>query len=221
MRRLLLLAFFFVLIFQAKGQEFTPNINDLVDETQRTSSASEEINLVWWIPVEFWEISLQNDPSMTKAQLAEFINVLENYTMIGVIDGKIGAFGGITYTSREDIQKNLNIISTSGKKLVPLWDDDIDPDAQNLISMLKPVFANMLGNMGENLQMYMFSGYEDGKVRVADPTEKGNFVVNLKDIVFDWKLPLGSLMPPKKCPEDGEMMSGNWSFCPWHGKALE
>jgi len=35
-----------------------------------------------------------------------------------------------------------------------------------------------------------------------------------------WRTPLGSLLPLKICPKDGEGMNGAWNFCPWDGEKL-
>ena len=221
MRRIVSFFSLIILSHFAFSQDFQPSVNDLVEETQRSTGDADKLRLVWWVPVEFWEVSLASDPSMTKEQLTEFIDVLDDYTMIGVIEGTVGPFGGITYESRNAIKEELTITSTMGTVLRPLDDDDINPDAQNLLDMLKPIFSNMLGNMGENLQMMLFEGYESGLDRVADPKKEGVFKVQVFEETLEWKLPLGSLMPPKTCPVDGQLLNGAWLYCPWHGKKLE
>jgi len=37
---------------------------------------------------------------------------------------------------------------------------------------------------------------------------------------YKWRTPLGSLMPVKTCPKDGEKMSGAWDYCPFDGEKL-
>lgn len=43
------------------------------------------------------------------AQAEEFIKILRPYTVIVVVDGKIGAFGGVTYTPEAAIRDSIQI----------------------------------------------------------------------------------------------------------------
>jgi hypothetical protein len=44
--------------------------------------------------------------------------------------------------------------------------------------------------------------------------------VKMGEKEFHWRLPLGSLLPPKICPKCGETFSGAYKFCPWDGSTL-
>jgi hypothetical protein len=55
---------------------------------------------------------------------------------------------------------------------------------------------------------------------LADPLSEGSLSIRIGEQSFDWKLPLGSLMPPKMCPKDKEILNGAWIYCPWHGEKL-
>jgi hypothetical protein len=62
---------------------------------------------------------------------------------------------------------------------------------------------------------------------IADPLSPGGFSLVLskliagKDKVFEWKLPLTSLSPPKYCPAGKERVQANWKYCPWHRVKLD
>jgi len=56
--------------------------------------------------------------------------------------------------------------------------------------------------------------------RIADAKEEGSFAVLIGEKKYRWKLPLGSLLPPKTCAECGEELSGAFKFCPYEGTKL-
>jgi hypothetical protein len=196
-------------------------LNDLVRETQKMSDTSGEITLIWWIPEEFWRISItQGNPDATEAQTEKFLEVLRPYTILVVVDGKLGQFGGVTYTSEPDIRAGIKIKDGQGARYLPIGEGKVNPDAKNLLSMMKPIFSNMLGPMGENMHFYTFSAWDKGGNKIADAKKEGNFSVTLPGREYKWRLPLGSLLPPRKCPVDGEILNGAYKYCPWHGAKL-
>lgn len=86
--------------------------------------------------------------------------------------------------------------------------------------MMGPVLVNMLGPMGQNMHFFLFSSKKKNGQEIAVAKREGAFSVKLDKREFKWRLPLGSLLPPKVCPIDGEKLNGAWKFCPWHGVAL-
>ncbi len=55
---------------------------------------------------------------------------------------------------------------------------------------------------------------------IARATEPGSFAIEVGEMVFKWRTPLGALLHPRVCPVDGEPMKGEWSYCPFHGNEL-
>ena len=78
----------------------------------------------------------------------------------------------------------------------------------------------MLGPMGQNVHFYAFSATDNAGNRIADARKEETFSVTLTGREYKWRLPLGSLLPPKKCPLDGEILNGAYKYCPWHGAKL-
>ena len=58
------------------------DISELIKETQRTVNEPGKFTLVWWIPTEFWDVALKNDPRLTEAQKAEFSKILDQYIVV-------------------------------------------------------------------------------------------------------------------------------------------
>ena len=201
-------------------QENKINLNTLTQETQKMSERADEMTLIWWIPEEFWRVSFEQDPSITSEQTEEFIKVLRPYTIVVAVDGEMGSFGGITYESEQTIRSLIRVIDNDGSTYRPLSGNSIDADCENFLAMMKPVFVNMLGPMGENMHFFLFPAENKKGKKIADAGSEGNFSVELGQKNFKWRLPLGSLLLPKACPTCKEKLNGAYKFCPWDGTRL-
>ncbi len=197
------------------------DINALVQESQRLSESPDKMTLIWWTPEEFWQASLEQNPNSSPAEVEEILNVLRPYLMILAADGDIGPFAGITYKSRDIMQNSIQLVDREGTLYRPLSDEAIDPNTRNFLSMMGPTVANMLGEMGENMHFFLFPSKDEQGNNIAVAKEEGTFSIKLDEREFIWKLPLGSVLPPKVCPVDGEELNGAWKFCPWHGAELK
>lgn len=196
------------------------DINKLIAETQKQSARADRLGMVWWMPEQFWRATLEQDDSMTDAASEEFLSVLRPYVLVAALDGTIGPFGGATFVDRETLEKSITLVAGNGDRLSPLNKDQISPDARNFSMMMKPLLATMLGETGENLHFFFFPATTAEGDRIADAAAPGRFSVELGEEGFHWRLPLGSVLPPKVCPKDGEELNGAWTYCPWHGKKL-
>jgi hypothetical protein len=203
------------------AQDIKIDINAIVQETQRTSRSADEMTLIWWIPEDFWQVSFEQNPDTTAAQIEKFMKVLRPYMVIVAVDGKIGSFGGVTYKSESTIRNSIQLIDNQKNNYRPLSNEKVNADIKNFLSMMKPVLANMLGPMGQNMHFFLFPPKNKAGQEIADAKKEGTFSVKLDKREFKWRLPLGSVLAPKICPEDGEKLSGAWKFCPWHGVELK
>lgn len=209
-----------LLFFKLQGQEFKVNLNKLTAETQQLSESPDAMRLIWWIPIEFWQSVFEQDETMPQSEIDEFLQTFKAYTTVAVLDGTIGPFGTVNYASKNDIAKNLSLFGNNNKEYRPLDESEIDEQTKNALSILKPVLANMLGPMGENMHFYLFKDVQDPLLKLADASKEGAFRVRLDTEDFNWKLPLSSLVKQKKCPVDGALLDGTWTFCPYHGDKL-
>lgn len=203
------------------GQNHAVDSNELVEETQQTSPDDDVFRLVWWIPYEFWEVALSEDPSITEDDMAMFEEILKDYNIVGVIDGEIGIVGNMKYRDFATIKRGLSIRTPEGKVMKPMAESEVSQDANALLEMMRPFISNMLGAMGENFYFYVFPANSSSGKRLLDPYSEGRFSIQLDEEKFNFRLPLGSLFPKKACPVDGEWLNGAWKYCPWHGSALK
>jgi hypothetical protein len=197
-------------------------VDDLLTETQKSVTANQRIGIVWWIPAEFWEAStMRQGTSQERAH--EMFASLREYTIVCVAVGKMGV-GNINWYPEGDLRANTILRDSAGLNYKPIT--EISSDAGGLLSVMKPVLANILGPMGQSLQFLMFPAKTQAGSFIADPRRAGNFSVVISDLLgpkessFDWRLPLTSLSPPRFCPVGHERVKADWKYCPWHGVAL-
>jgi hypothetical protein len=202
--------------------EHKVKLADLIKEIQQQGSKGDDLSLVWWMPVEFWQASMAaNDAPGSPQQVEQFVSVIRPYLMVAAIDGKLGPLGGPTFVSEQALRAQIKVVDSNGRSYLPLADDKINADVKNLFQIMRPIFINIMGPMGENMRFFLFPARDaDGK-EIASATSQGGFDILMGDRRFHWRLPLGSLLAPKVCPEDGEALNGSWSFCPWHGTKLK
>lgn len=203
------------------GDDFKPNINDIIRDTQKVSNAGHEMNLVWWVPEQYWRTSFEASQKLTPQAISDFLKTIKPYTVFAVVKGKIGSFGAMTYEDEATIRGELVFVDSDGNQYTPLADSEINSDMKNFIDMMKPIFANMLGSMGQNIDFYLFPAMGKNGKSLADPEKEGRFSVRLARQEFKWRLPLGSVLSPKICPKCGEKLSGAYKFCPYDGTALD
>jgi len=192
----------------------------LIQETQKMANHPPAMTLVWWVPEEFWRVTFSQNPAVTPARAEEFLKVFRPYLIVAVLDGNISPFGAVTYRPEAVVRETLRVVDKAGTAYAPLADDQVGADTKNVLAMMKPAMTAALGPMGQNLNFYVFPGKDAKDQPIAEAKKPGALVVKLGDREFRWKLPLGSLLPPKTCPKCQETCSGAWSFCPWCGTAL-
>lgn len=204
----------------AKAESSTEiDFTALIRETQQTPNAPGYAGLVWWIPTQYWEISAERS-GLTEERAKERFAPLKKYTVVMVSAGKIGV-GNINWFAENEIRENTTLVDADGNIYRPL--DHLSGDAQGLASILKPVFSNILGPMGQNTAMLFFAGTDKMARTIADPLRPGSFSIVISNLIagkistFEWKPPLTSLSPPKFCPVGHERLEANWKYCPWHG----
>lgn len=180
--------------------------------------------MVWWIPFEFWVNSaVKNGTSPEQAR--KELGALQQYTMVGVLLGKVSALGSIEYVAPADLQKKIVIRDSDGQDYPAVA--ELTGDAKSLADVMKPMLANAMGRAGENFAMIFYPAKRKNGKAIADANSKGQFSVVLKEIggdpetVFFWRTPLTSLSPPRYCPVGKERVHADWDYCPWHGVKLE
>jgi hypothetical protein len=190
-------------------------------ETQQVRQDRDRTTIVWWIPAEFWKASLAQTPGITAEQTEDLLKVLRPYTVVAVLDMRVGPFGGATYQPEDWLRANTRLVDAKGRRYAPKLDEDIDADTQNLLQAIKPVLVNLLGSMGQNMHFFLFPSETPAGDMIASATKKGELKVEIGTKEFTWRLPLDCVLPAKSCASCDRDCKGSWKFCPWCGTALD
>ena len=208
-----------------RGQE---DLAAIARETMKTATSQHGGTLLWWVPQEYWHVSLdkfnaeQHLTAEQMAQVAAMFKPLLSYTIIAVVDAS-GEPGNFVYTPESAVRAALRLIDSEGRSYRPLAEEAIAPETRNVLKRLQPILTRVfaeLGPFGQNMKLYFFPLNNQAGRRIADAKADGSFTVELGKHTFKWRTPVGALLPPKRCPVDGEAVNGAWKFCPWHGVKL-
>jgi len=213
-------ALVFAAAASAGPEPATVSLRDLVLETQQLSDRMPRITMAWWMPSEFWRYSVEQSPGGSAHMGSEIVKVVSPYLIVAVVDGDVGPLGGVGYKDPDQLRKEVTVVTAGGAVLQPIAEADASPDVRNLLAMMRPMMANNLGQMGQSVTPMLFPALDPSGQRVADATRPGSFKLVVDDLQFEFRTPLASLVPKRRCPVDGEALSGNWQYCPWHGKPL-
>jgi hypothetical protein len=207
-------------ITSVHGQFSHVDIEEFVGQTQRTLPDTDKLSLIWWIPVEYWKIVLESDASVRQEEKEEMYRILSQYEIIAIADGILGPFGNPRFATENELIKSLRV-TCEGKTYKPIMDVQTEHKEMGyLLNVLKPVISNMIGAVGEGMHFFVFKAHDERGKRIFDPTGENDFVVSYDEEDVLVKLPLSSLLEKIPCPEDGEMLSGDFLYCPYHGNKL-
>ncbi|MGA1875595.1 MAG: hypothetical protein ACMUIA_08300 [bacterium] len=205
------------------GQEY--DLIAFMNECQKMSGDPGLIAIVQWIPDEWWQITLER-AEVPPSRIKEVLALFDPYLTFIVIHGKVSSNGVPLFTDESVIRQHLRLKDMAGGLYRPINDEDISSGVRNAIIMIKPLFSNMLGRMGENMNFFFFSSHGQKGERICQAGREGSFSISLsgipeaKDQIFAWTLPLNSLLPLKVCPKCGREAQGSWKYCPFCGLSL-
>ena len=188
-------------------------------ETQKIVHEKSGLLMIWWVPTEYWQESLKKT-DMSQTQKEAFVKALDDYIIFFVVDSKISPLGAMTPKSKEEIVTNFFLYAGQHKNAKAMSDDDISPEAKNILAMMRPAFGQMLGQFGQGTQFLCYKGKDAQGNKLLDPKKEGKILVKYGSKSFQWRLPLGGLLPPKYDPKTDEKFPGNYSFNPFTGTAL-
>ncbi len=203
------------------------NSVDLTTQTQQMSNENRILDMVWWIPAEFWEAVLRQDSSVPRDQADAMLDVMRPYFLMVVVQADISQFGSFTFIPESRIEDGLQLTYTDaeGNRSELKVLETTNPDFELLLLQLGPILGNAMGNLGENFNFYAFSADDKDGNRIASPYEQGTISIRLSGrseaapTAFDFEAPLDALFVPRICP-NGKPAHISWNFCPWDGSRL-
>lgn len=199
-------------------------IDEFTRDTQALRTSDYAFVQAWWIPVEFWQAALsQVNPALAQQSL----DVLKPYSMVAVVQADVTALGGFVFYPRADLQQRLQLQWQPAQGEVVTLQPVSQPNStlQNLVTQLSPLLSRAMGEMGRNMQFFVFEDVKSDGTRVTDPYSAGMLRVNLAPsetqaaAQLDIELPVNALYEPRLCA-NGKPAHISWRYCPWDGQPL-
>lgn len=193
------------------------NISDFIKEVQIVKKEGDNFKMVWWIPNEYWKVAMEGT-SMAPAKFVDQVfDAFKGYILIGTLHTELNAYGAM-----KPKPTKVQLKDKKGNIYEAVTKDELSSEYNDMLATLKPAMSSTLGEFGKLMDFHVFKEVgKDGK-SIASATQSGEFTILLnRENKFNFKLPLSCLVKEKVCPTDGELLNGNWIFCPWHGKKLK
>ena len=198
----------------------TIRLQDLMPDLTKVRQESDSVTFVVWFPREFFQASMSSNTRASGEGAGETLKLFSPYTIFKVADGSVGGLGGTSFRSEAELRKEIKVTDAKGTAYEPLAEDDIPPKLKPVLAFFKSAKVGGGGPFGDNVHVFVFRDTGPDGACLFDPTKKGSLVVKLGEKEFKWRLPLGSVVPPKWCPKCKEERSGAWDYCPWCGTEL-
>lgn len=211
MKQIIFAFFIAFLNINAKGAE----LQKIIQDTQRLAQEPSRITIVWWIPIEFWDVVLRKNPGVTDDARVQFCKAMNEYLVFAVMSADVDPFGGISTKERAAIETNTEL-SIAGTIVTSLNTDTLSATARQFISIMKPSMANMLGQFGKGMEFLVYPN-RCQKISALNP---GSLSYTAFGNRFDWRLPIGSLLPPKIDEKTKQVFPGDYLYNPYTGERL-
>lgn len=193
----------------------------IIQEIQQVRQSNTSMKLVWWIPTEYWQIAMQEQKNITQPQVDYIKDAFDPYTIIVAGDFSLEeSFAGLEFKVN-NIRNSFALLDEKSAKIPPLKESEIDEKVVRMVNdILKPLFGQMLGKTGTGVEVFIYKNRTAEGQKLLDPTKKGELRTKVGEDLFEWKLPLVSLMKEKTCAVDQIKFPGNYLYCPYHGNKL-
>jgi hypothetical protein len=199
-------------------QGWATDIREFIQETQQSSNESQQLTLVWWIPEEFWDLSLAGNANVPAAAADQIRTAFRDYQVFALLRARTGIAGLSEVSTRADLLNNARL-EIGGKTIAALDPDKVPPGVQTMLGAMRPMLANMLGQLGQSMELVVYPAMAN-EHRMNDPLKPGTFQFTLYDQTFHWRTPLASLLPKKIDPKSKEEFPGNYEYNPYTGGKL-
>ncbi len=199
----------------------------LTTEGQVMNSANQELDFVWWIPLEFWEVTFAQNEAVSVAQVEQIIGILRPYSVLAAVQADISAMGSFGFFDRDAVMRGMLVeyIDEDGTKSTVSHVEPSNSDLRLMLDQMRPVLAAAMGNLGENFYFFPLPDTDDDGNRLVSPYKDGVLRItlgareNAAATVLEVALPLDSLHIPYICP-NGKPAHISWNYCPWSGKNI-
>jgi hypothetical protein len=199
------------------GTAESVELQKLNQDTLRSTTANSTATIVWWLPTEFWDAATATNAAVTPQTRAQVTALVDDYVIFALVRARI-SLEGVQATPRDELLRSARL-EINGQSVPPLPVTELKPGAQAILAAMKPIFASFLGSFGQSMEFVFYPNSLRGR-RLVDAGKEGNMKYALFDQTYTWRLPLGSLLPPRRDARTGEEFPGNYQFNPFTGDRL-
>lgn len=217
----IILALSFTSFSQQKLNLKNVDQNKLLKDIVYTNSSNEDVTILYWFPEIYWEVLSAKDPKAFGPEvITQLKQMLGNKSIFIAISGKVST-SSRTFESKEEsyLRNNISVV-LNGKTYKPIAESKLSEELLMLNGYLKPMFAQMLGDMGAGMAVFYFEITDNVGQNLLDPYGNSDFNLNMASSKATFHLPLPSLFQDSRCTNDGELFPANYEFCPFHGSKL-
>ncbi len=185
---------------------------NIFEEIGRTCPDPVRLSMVMWLPLEYFEQFAEHFP---RGALEELEEMLDGHSLIAAVDGRVTPLGRLVYQTENDVRKDLAIIKDNDRHS-PVPADDTPDSVRRLQHIMQDAWAQMMGEMGKNLRLYLFRVELDAAARGEFKVRLGG--TNTEEVLFRYETPLRAVVPDTPCQECEYPVRAAWNFCPRCGK---
>lgn len=200
----------------------------LLNETQTSAEPTKGMNLVWFIPREFWEVSLAAEPTLTDEGRKEVLDVMSEVFIVGMIRADIGPFGAFKFHREKPVREAMALVyvDAEGGERTLKPTDEVSEDVAGLLRTMRPMLASAMGQMGQHFHFFVFDDVDEAGKRIVSPLVDGELRVKMKRLgdeaggTTSVRFPLDSLFVPRACANCEHEAHIRWHYCPMCGEKL-
>lgn len=196
-------------------------LDQLLRDTQKSTLDKENVEIVWWIPPEYWIAALSQQPGVSAELRDEFVGMFSQFNIVATVRTGTGAQNFGSFVSQEDTLAHLVLTDPRGGAHLPLPADGLPAQLTATLDMVRPLLASVMGPLGSHLHFVVFPGRDAAGTRLVDPLDSGRLGVKTQVATYAFRLPLGSLLPPLHDPATGEAFPGDYQYNPYTGAPLQ
>lgn len=212
MKRYLLIVLVFINFNTSHAQSsVNDNFQNVIKECVQLQGNDSHSILCMVLPFNLFELK-QDEGSLLIAK------DLKDYLIVLAAERRKNGDGIMIGKTFDEIKNSMELFDSMGVSYHPISEDSISSKIKNFAESIRASLSKSFGTFGQDLHTYVFK--LQGKL-IIDAAKENRFIVTWDKIKFNWKMPFPSLLPPKFCPIDNQIMKGNWIYCPFHGTKLD
>ncbi len=200
----------------------------LTNETQKSAEPTDGMNIVWWVPSEFWKASAAQDKTLTPDERKQLGEAFDPYVVLAIVRTDINSLGAFRFHNKVSVQRDLRVtyVDAKGVEKALAHSDKVNVSVKNIFGFMRPMLGGAMGEMGKNFHFFVFRNSDSKGKQIVSPYLKGTLVVELKKTpreaggIIRFECPLNSLHVPRECAKCRKKAHISWNFCPWCGLAL-